>query len=91
VEDGKQLAGKMGEAASMEAQVAVQGVVISAMGFTPGFDAYGRATLPDAQGYQPFEIYAGQRNIDNPQGRRFMTGSDRLHAEMVDQQYGAAR
>ena len=91
VEDGKQLAGKMGEAASMEAQVAVQGVVISAMGFTPGFDAYGRATLPDAQGYRPFEIYPGQRVIDNPAGRRFMTGSDRLHADMVDQQYGATR
>ncbi len=91
VEEGKQLANQMGEAATMEAQVAVQNVVVQAMGFTPGFDAYGRVTLPDAQGYQPFEVYPGQRNIDNPQGRRFMTGSDRLHAEMVDQQYGAAR
>lgn len=87
VEAGKDLANKMGEAASMEAQVAVQNVVIQAMGFTPGFDTYNRAMLPDAQGYRPFEIYPGQRVIDNPQGRRFMTGSDRLHAEMVDQQY----
>ena len=87
VEAGKDLANKMGEAASLEAQVAVQNVVIQAMGFTPGFDAYGKAILPDAQGYRPFEIYPGQRVIDNPQGRRFMTGSDRLHAEMVDQQY----
>jgi hypothetical protein len=87
VEAGKELAGKMGEAASLEAQVAVQNVVIQAMGFTPGFDAYNRAMLPDAQGYRPFEIYPGQRVIDNPQGRRFMTGSDRLHADMVDQQY----
>jgi hypothetical protein len=87
VEAGKELANKMGEAASMEAQVAVQNVVIQAMGFTPGFDAYNRAMLPDAQGYRPFEIYPGQRVIDNPQGRRFMTGSDRLHAEMIDQQY----
>jgi len=88
VEAGKELANKMGEAASLEAQVAVQNVVIQAMGFTPGFDTYNRAVLPDAQGYRPFEIYPGQRVIDNPQGRRFMTGSDRLHAEMVDQQYG---
>jgi len=88
IEEGKQLANRMGEAATMEAQVAVQNVVVQAMGFTPGFDSYGRVTLPDAQGYQPFEIYPGQRNVDNPQGRRFMTGSDRLHAEMVDQQYG---
>ena len=91
IEEGKQLANRMGEAATMEAQVAVQNVVVQAMGFTPGFDAYGRVTLPDAQGYQPFEIYPGQRNIDNPAGRRFLTGSDRLHADMVDQQYETAR
>jgi hypothetical protein len=91
IEEGKQLANRMGEAATMEAQVAVQNVVVQAMGFTPGFDAYGRVTLPDAQGYQPFEIYPGQRNIDNPAGRRFLTGSDRLHADMVDQQYGGRR
>jgi hypothetical protein len=87
VEDGKQLAGKMGEAASIEAQIQVQGVVMAAMGFVPGFDNYGRATLPDATGYRPFEIYRGQRNIDNPAGRRFLTGADRMHEEMVDQQY----
>ena len=91
IEDGKNLAGKVGEAATMEAQVAVQNVVIQAMGFTPGFDAYGRAMLPDAAGYRPFEIYKGQRNIDNPSGRRFMTGSDRLHTEMVDQQYNLTK
>jgi len=90
IEAGKELANKMGEAASMESQVAVQNVVIQAMGFTPGFDAYNRATLPDAQGYRPFEIYPGQRVIDNPAGRRFLTGSDRLHSEMVDQQYGSS-
>ena len=87
VEDGKQLAGKMGEAATLESQIAVQNVVIQAMGFTPGFDTYNRFILPDAIGYRPFEIYPGQRVVDNPQGRRFMTGSDRLHTEMVDQQY----
>jgi hypothetical protein len=87
VEQGKQLANKMGEAATMEAQIAVQNVVIQAMGFTPGFDSYGRVMLPDTQGYRPFEIYPGQRNIDTPSGRRLMTGSDRLHSEMIDQQY----
>jgi len=87
VEEGKQLANKMGEAATMEAQVAVQNVVLQAMGFTPGFDAYGKVLLPDVAGYKPFEIYKGQRNIDNPLGRRLMTGSDRLHNEMVDMQY----
>jgi hypothetical protein len=87
VEEGKQLAGKMGDAANFEQQIAVQNVVIQAMGFTPGFDAYGRAMLQDGRGYKPFEIYRGQRNIDNPSGRRFMTGSDKLHSDMVEQQY----
>jgi hypothetical protein len=87
IEDGKQLAGKMGEAASMEAQVQVQAVVVAAMSFVPGFDRYGQVTLPDVVGYKPFEIYKGQRNVDNPAGRRFLTGADARHQEMVDQQY----
>lgn len=87
VEEGKNLAGKMGEAATMEAQVAVQNVVVQAMGFTPGFDTYGKVVMPDAAGYRPFEIYKGQRNIDTPAARRLLGGSDRLHSEMVDQQY----
>jgi hypothetical protein len=87
VEDGKQLAGKMGEAASLEAQIQVQAVVVAAMSFVPGFDNYSKVLLQDAPGYRPFEIYKGQRNVDNPAGRRFLTGADRLHQEMVDQQY----
>jgi hypothetical protein len=87
VEEGKQLASKMGEAATIEAQIQVQGVVLAAMGFVPGFDRYSQAILPDGVGYRPFEIYRGQQNIDNPAGRRFLTGADRLHQEMVDQQY----
>ena len=87
IEDGKQLAGKMGEAASMEAQIQVQAVVVAAMSFVPGFDRYGQVTLPDVIGYKPFEIYKGQRNVDNPAGRRFLTGADARHQEMVDQQY----
>jgi hypothetical protein len=91
IEDGKQLASKMGEAASIEAQIQVQAVVVAAMSFVPGFDNYNKATLPDAVGYRPFEIYRGQQNIDNPAGRRFLTGADRLHQEMVDSQYQLTR
>jgi hypothetical protein len=87
VEQGKNLANEMGKAASLESQIAVQNVVMTAMGFVPGFDAYGRAALPDVPGYRPFEVYRGQRNVDNPAGRRFLTGADRRHQEMVDQQY----
>lgn len=91
VDEGKNMANKMGEAATMEAQVAIQNVVVQAMGFTPGFDAYGRVRLQDAAGYRPFEVYKGQRNIDTPSGRRFMTGSDKLHTEMIDSQYNFGR
>lgn len=87
VETGKNLAGNIGKAASMEQQIAVQNVVIAAMGYTPGFDAYGKVFVPDGIGYKPFTIYNNQKNIDNPAGRRFMTGSDRLHEEMVNEQY----
>jgi hypothetical protein len=60
---------------------------MAAMGFVPGFDVYGRTRLQDVVGYKPFEIYRGQRNVDNPAGRRFLTGADRTHQEMVDAQY----
>jgi len=63
-------------------------VVLAAMGFVPGFDNYSKISLQDAIGYQPFEIYKDQRNVDNPAGRRFLTGADARHQEMVDQQYG---
>jgi hypothetical protein len=81
------MSSQMDSAASMEQQAQLQNVVIGAMGFVAGFDAYGRATIPDAAGYKPFVIYPGQRNIDTPAGRRLLTGSDRLHQDMVDSQY----
>jgi hypothetical protein len=77
----------MDSAGSMEQQVELQNVVLGAMGFVPGFDAYGRATIPDAAGYPPFVIYPGQRNIDSPAARGLLGRSDRLHQEMVDAQY----
>ena len=82
-----EMSSEMDSAASMEQQVELQNVVLGAMGFVAGFDAYGRATIPDAAGYRPFVIYPGQRNIDSPAGRRLLTGSDRLHQDMVDSQY----
>jgi len=91
VEKGKNLANEMGKAADMEAQKAVQNVVIQAMGFTPGFDTYNKTMIPDVPGYKPFEVYKGQRNIDNQSGRRFMTGSDKLHLEMIESQYNFGR
>lgn len=88
VEDGKNLAGNMGKAASLEQQVAVQTVVIQAMGFTPGFDAYGKVFVPDGVGYKPFTVYNNQRNVDNARlGRGLFGPTDRLHDQMVSSQY----
>jgi hypothetical protein len=81
------VAAEMDAADSMERQVEIQNVVLGAMGFVSGFDAYGRATIPDALGYRPFEIYPGQQNIDTPAARGLIGGSDRIHEEMVNEQY----
>ena len=89
VAKGKDLANEMGKAADMEAQKAVQNVVIQAMGFTPGFDTYGKTVLPDANlFYKPVQVYGGQTNVDNRNiGRRLMGGSDVVHQQMVDSQF----
>jgi hypothetical protein len=91
VEKGKNLANEMGKVADMESQKQVQNVVIQAMGFTPGFDSYGKTMLPDVAGYKPFTVYNNQRNIDNRANLRMFGGTDRLHNEMVDSQYNKGK
>ena len=78
---------QMDTAASMEQQAELQNVVIGAMGFVAGFDAYGRVALQDAAGYRPFEIYKGQKNVDSAAARGLLGRSDRIHQDMVDSQY----
>jgi hypothetical protein len=80
-------ASAMDNADSLEQQAEMQNAVVGAMSFVPGFDAYGRVTIPDAVGYKPFEIYSGQRNIDTPAARGLLGRSDILHQEMVNEQY----
>jgi len=87
VEKGKNLANEMGKTADIETQKAVQNVVIQAMGFTPGFDAYGKTMIPDVAGYKPFTVYNNQKTIDNRSALRMFGGTDRLHNEMLDLQY----
>jgi hypothetical protein len=87
VEKGKNLAGEMGKVADMETQKQVQNVVIQAMGFTPGFDAYNKTMLPDTVGYKPYSVYNNQKNIDNRANLRMWTGTDNLHNEMIESQY----
>jgi len=81
------VAAEMDSAASLEQQAEIQNTVLGAMGFVAGFDAYGRAVIPDGVGYRPFEIYPGQRNIDTPAARGLVGRSDRIHEEMVNEQY----
>lgn len=87
VEKGKNLANEMGKAADMESQKQIQNVVIQAMGFTPGFDSYGKAVMVDSVGYKPFSIYNNQKNIDSRANLRMFGGTDILHSQMIDSQY----
>jgi hypothetical protein len=86
VEQGKDLANSMGKATDMEQQKQIQNVVIQAMGFTPGFDAY-KVMMPDVAGYKPYSVYGNQRNVDNRSARSMFGGTDQLHNEMVNSQY----
>jgi hypothetical protein len=62
------------------------GVDLASMALQPkGFEAYS-FTLRDAAFYEPKEVYKGQTVIDNARALRQLS-SDRLHKEMVDQQY----
>jgi hypothetical protein len=87
VEKGKNLAGEMGKASDLEAQKAVQNVVIQAMGFTPGFDAYGKQMIVEQQFYKPYQVYGNQKNIDNRANLRMFGGTDSLHQQMIESQY----
>jgi len=87
VEKGKNLAGEMGKASDLEAQKQVQNVVIQAMGFTPGFDAYSKQLIVQQQFYKPYQVYGNQKTIDNRANLRMFGGTDRLHNEMVEKQY----
>ncbi len=87
VEKGKDLANEMGKASDLEAQKAVQNVVISAMGYTPGFDAYSKQLIVQQQFYKPYQVYGNQKTIDNRSALRMFGGTDKLHNEMVEKQY----
>jgi hypothetical protein len=52
----------------------------------PGFNAYMSLSLRDGQLYKPEEIYRNQVTVDNVRALRQLS-SDRVHQEMVNQQY----
>ena len=62
------------------------GVDLTRMATQPaGYQSYSTA-MPDVAFYAPREIYKNQVNVDNARLLRGL-GSDRLHQEMVNQQY----
>jgi hypothetical protein len=65
---------------------AAAGVSIANIARTPvGFNNY-MVALTDVAFYAPKEIYRNQKNVDNARALRQLA-SDRLHQQMVDQQY----
>ena len=65
-----------------------QAQVIAEIGNVPGFETYLNALLPDAQFYPPRDIYRGNVINDNARAQRALSQrSDRLHKEMIDEQY----
>ena len=84
----KDLANEMSKATNMEAQKAVQAVVVQAMAYKPGFDVYNKQLIIQSVFYKPVGVYGGQVNVDNRRLSRGLSGaSDRLHEEMVNEQY----
>jgi hypothetical protein len=63
------------------------GVDVAAMAQIPkGYEAYSLIVLRDAPFYKPETIYKNQNTVDNVRALRQMN-SDRLHQQMIDQQY----
>ena len=60
---------------------------VDAMATQPaGFNLYTQLTLKDTAFYKPYEVYKGQTTVDNARALRQLS-SDRIHREMVEQQY----
>jgi len=67
--------------------VADTGIRMAQLAIAPiGFNQYSNFILQDAAFYAPKEIYRNQKTVDNVRALRQLA-SDRLHQQMVDQQY----
>ena len=79
------LADKMSEAASLEAQQAMQAQVLALINYTPGFNDYQRSInggyLPDANGYPETKVPESRRGLRNGLAQQI------LHEKMVQMQY----
>lgn len=64
----------------------IGGISVVAFQRSVDISAYTNLVLRDSPFYAPREIYRGQQTVDNVRALRGL-GSDRVHQEMVDQQY----
>jgi hypothetical protein len=70
-----------------EQTVASQAAAVNAISFVPGFSAYQNAIIPDTNALTMQRQY-NKPTVDNARAQRQLSGaSDRLHNEMVQQQY----
>jgi hypothetical protein len=87
----KELANSMSRAATLEAQVASQGLVVGLMNFVPGFSAYQNAIVPDVLGNQVARQYS-KPTVDNRSAQRQLSRGNELRwREMVDSQYNRGK
>jgi uncharacterized protein (DUF1778 family) len=84
-ETAKNLANKMSEAASLEAQKIIQESVLAMMNVTPGFDQYSIAldggNYPDAAFYSETKVPESRRGLRNGLAQQI------LHEKMIGMQY----
>jgi len=75
-------------ATTIEAQQAAQNLVLGLMGFNPAFSAYQNAIVPDVNAATMARQY-NRPTVENRSAlRQLSEANDRLHQDMVDQQYG---
>ena len=84
-----QLAENMSQAATLEAQQAVQQQVLALINYVPGFNQYGTimpgGEYPGGELYQPTQLPESRRGLRNGLAQQL------LHEEMVDMQYEGMR
>jgi hypothetical protein len=70
-----------------EQTVAAQAAAVNAISFVPGFSAYQNAIIPDTNALVMQRQY-NKSTVDNARAMRQLNGaSDRLHQQMIDEQY----
>ena len=81
------LAVTMGKAQGLKEQQALQAQIAALINFVPGFNQYGKLTIPGVNFYQPEAIYLDKKVPENQRGLRNGLAQQLLHEQMVDMQY----